>query len=72
MLAKKGDWVQIEVTILTPEERAPQVPDDTKKLPLQMRVKGFLLDEVASLGATVSIRTMTGRTVTGKLVSINP
>jgi len=40
-LAKKGDWVQIQVTILHPEERAPQVPEDTKKVPLEMRVKGF-------------------------------
>ncbi|ABS61480.1 MULTISPECIES: 2-amino-4-oxopentanoate thiolase subunit OrtA [Fervidobacterium] len=72
MLARKGDWVQIEVTILSPEERAPQVPEDTKKVPLQMRVKGFLINEIASLDATVSIQTMTGRIVTGRLVAINP
>ncbi|AFG36039.1 2-amino-4-oxopentanoate thiolase subunit OrtA [Fervidobacterium pennivorans subsp. shakshaketiis] len=71
-LAKKGDWVQIQVTILHPEERAPQVPEDTKKVPLEMRVKGFLQDEVAEIGATVTIKTMTGRLVTGKLVAVNP
>ncbi|MFN3328842.1 MAG: 2-amino-4-ketopentanoate thiolase, partial [Fervidobacterium pennivorans] len=36
-LAKKGDWVQVQVTILHPYERAPQVPEDTKKVPLEMR-----------------------------------
>jgi len=59
--------VQIQVTILHPEERAPQVPEDTKKVPLEMRVKGFLQDEVAEIGATVTIKTMTGRLVTGNL-----
>lgn len=72
MNAKKGDWVQIEVTILSPKERAPQVPEDTKNVPLQMRVKGFLLNENALIGENVDIQTMTGRIVTGKLVSVNP
>jgi hypothetical protein len=71
-LAKKGDWVQVQVTILHPYERAPQVPEDTKKVPLEMRVKGFLQDEVAEIGTTVTIKTMTGRLVTGKLVAVNP
>ncbi|AMW33520.1 hypothetical protein SAMN04488510_12611 [Fervidobacterium changbaicum] len=71
-LAKKGDWVQVQVTILQPHERAPQVPEDTKKVPLEMRVKGFLQDEAAEIGAMVTIKTMTGRLVTGKLVSVNP
>lgn len=72
MLAKKGDWVQIELTILTPEQRAPQVPEDTKKVPLKARLKGFLVDEVASLGGIVTVRTPSGRLVTGTLVSVNP
>lgn len=70
--ATKGDWVQIELTILTPKERAPQVPEDTKKVPLQMRVKGFLLDDTATIGEYVTIQTMTGRSVIGKLIAVNP
>lgn len=72
MLAKKGDWVQIELTILTPEQRAPQVPEDTKKVPLKARLKGFLVDEVASPGAVVTVKTPSGRLVTGTLVAVNP
>ncbi|WP_448376226.1 2-amino-4-oxopentanoate thiolase subunit OrtA [Fervidobacterium sp.] len=72
MLAKKGDWVQIQITILKPQERAPQVPEDTKKVPLEMRVKGFLQDESAEIGAMVTIKTTTGRLINGKLVAINP
>ncbi|MFN3329232.1 MAG: 2-amino-4-oxopentanoate thiolase subunit OrtA [Fervidobacterium sp.] len=72
MMAKKGDWVQIEKVILSPQERAPQVPEDTKSVPLSMRVKGFLLDESAKIGNNVRIKTLTGRVVEGKLVAINP
>jgi len=28
--AKKGMWVEIKNTVLTPEERAPHMPEDTK------------------------------------------
>ena len=41
-MVKKGTWVLIRRTILEPSERAPQVPDDTKKVPLQMWIKGYL------------------------------
>ncbi|MGQ9856618.1 MAG: 2-amino-4-oxopentanoate thiolase subunit OrtA [Fervidobacterium sp.] len=71
-VAKKGDWVQVQVRILEPNERAPQVPEDTKKVPLEMRVKGFLIDEKAEIGNTVNIKTPTGRIVSGTLVAINP
>lgn len=71
MKAKKGDWVQVHQIILKPEERAPQVPDDTKKVPLELWVKGTIQHD-AAIGDTVEIKTMTGRTVTGNLVAVNP
>lgn len=71
-LAKRGDWVQVQLNVLSPEERSPYLPEDTKKVPLQMRVKGFLVDEIASLGATVRIKTTTDRIISGILVDINP
>lgn len=67
----KGEWVQIERTILEPSERAPQVPDDTKKTPLIMWVKGFL-EEDAELGDDVKVTTRTGRIETGKLLAVDP
>ncbi len=69
--AKQGDWVQIHSTVLRPEERAPQVPADTKKVPLEMWQKGYALT-AARIGEQIQIRTVTGRVVTGELVSINP
>lgn len=71
MKAKIGDWVQVHQIVLKPEERAPQVPDDTKKVPLELWVKGTLMQD-ASIGDEVEVRTMTGRSVKGNLVAINP
>ena len=41
-MAKKGDWVLTHNIILTPQQRAPQVPEDTHGVPLEMWVKGHL------------------------------
>lgn len=39
MKAGKGEWVMIHNIVLAPSERAPQVPDDTKEVPLEMWVR---------------------------------
>jgi len=70
-LVKKGSWVQIHRVILKPEERAPQVPEDTKKVPLEMWVKGFLCND-ANIGDNVEIKTLTGRKDLGELITVNP
>jgi len=70
-MIKKGEWVRIEKTILEPEERAPQIPDDTKKLPMVMWAKGFLQED-AEIGDTVVVVTRTGRCETGTLIEANP
>lgn len=69
--AKKGDWVQIHETVLEPKERAPHLPDDTREVPLELWVKGFINID-ASIGDNVDITTVTGRVVSGCLVEINP
>ena len=69
--APKGEWVQIQQTVLTPELRAPSLPEDTKKTPLLLWVKGFLEKE-AEIGEEVTVKTVTGRFVTGELVAIQP
>ena len=71
-LAKKNDWVEVENLVLAPEERAPQLPEDTKAVPLKMWVKGFLVDEEAKIGDEVSIRTLTDRVTKGVLTEISP
>ena len=71
MKVEKGTWVKIHAILLRPEERAPQVPEDTKKVPLEMWSKGFLMQE-AHIGETVEIKTITSRKVVGTLVESNP
>jgi len=70
-MIKIGEWVRIHKIILTPAERAPQVPDDTKAVPLEMWDKGFLLAD-SELGDEVEIETVTGRRETGTLIEVNP
>ena len=67
----RGTWVEIERVLLTPAERAPQVPDDTKAVPYVLKVAGFLLSE-ASLGDDVVVTTLIGRKLSGRLVTVNP
>ncbi|QSX06061.1 2-amino-4-ketopentanoate thiolase [Sedimentibacter sp. zth1] len=70
-MVKKGEWVLIHNIVLTSEERAPQVPEDTKKVPLELWVKGYLLDD-AEIGDNVTVLTRTKRVVKGKLLEVNP
>ena len=69
--AIKDTWVEIGAVVLPKGERAPNVPDDTKQVPLEMRVKGFLLND-AEKGGDAEIITSSGRTVRGMLTRINP
>lgn len=68
---RKGTWVQIHKILLNPEERSPNLPLETKKVPFEMRVKGFLLRE-AEIGDKVTIQTAIGREIEGVLVEANP
>ena len=66
-----GTWVEIEQIVLTPELRAPTLPEDTKRVPYVLRVSGFLV-EPAELGGPARVRTIIGRELSGTLITINP
>ncbi|MDN5335264.1 MAG: 2-amino-4-ketopentanoate thiolase alpha subunit [Synergistales bacterium] len=70
--ACKGDWVQIHQIVLEAHDRAPQVPEDTALVPLEMKVKGVLVDENAEIGDQVVIETAAGRKLKGTLMAVNP
>lgn len=70
-VVKAGSYVQIHKVELRPEERTGKLPEDTKQVPLELWTKGFLQDD-AKLNEDVIIKTITGRTVEGTLVSVNP
>ena len=69
--AAKDTLVEIHRFLLDNWERAPQVPQDTREVPLEMKVKGFLLHE-AALGDEVEIITAAGRKIQGTLRAVNP
>ena len=71
-MANKNDWVQIHIDVLKPEERATNIPEDTRHVPLEMWVKGHLLNESAQIGDLVKVRTKTGREAEGTLCAVNP
>ena len=68
---KKGTWVEIQQVVLTPEQRAQSLPDDTKIVPYLLRASGFLLED-AEMGEEAHIQTIIGRNLGGKLITVNP
>ena len=66
-----GTWVEIEQVVLTPEQRAPTLPEDTKRVAYVLRVSGFLITP-AEIGGPARIRTIIGRELSGLLRSVNP
>ncbi len=66
-----GTWVEIHRIVLPPDARASHVPDDTKRVPLEMRVKGFLAAP-AALGGEAEIVTPAGRRLEGTLTAAEP
>jgi len=71
MSIAKGVWVEIEKVLLEPEERAPNLPEDTAKTPYRLRVSGFL-DEDAEPGGPARITTLIGNRYEGTLRVVNP
>ena len=68
---RKGTWVQIERIVLEPAERAPTLPEDTRRVPYVLRVSGFLLED-AAIGGDARVRTLIGRELSGSLTTVNP
>lgn len=68
---KKGTWVEIESVILTPDQRAVNLPAETKKVPYVLHVSGFLMED-AALGDMVQVCTIIGRELSGKLITVEP
>ena len=71
-MAKKGDWVRIHSVVLKAEERTAKLPEDTQKCDLQQWTKGFLQQESAEIGDTVTVQTASGRLVEGTMIEENP
>ena len=66
-----GRLVDIGIVVLQAGERAPQVPEDTAAVDLEMKVRGRLTAE-AEIGAPAEIETPTGRRIGGTLLTADP
>ena len=71
-MAKKNEYVRIHRSILEDVERTGKLPEDTKSVPLEMWVKGWLQDAEAQIGDTVTVKTVVGRLETGILMEEKP
>jgi hypothetical protein len=63
--------VEVRIVLLEPGERAPSLPDDTARTPLEARVHGFL-ERHANVGEVAAVTTVLGRRVAGTLVRVQP
>ena len=70
-LVRAGSWVEVQQVVLTAGNRAPNVPDDTAGVDFVARIRGFLVAD-AALGAEATVRTLTGRTIAGRMTAVNP
>jgi hypothetical protein len=70
-MIEKGSFVRIRQTLLKPEDRSKNIPEDTRNVPYKMWVKGYL-QEAADLFDMVTVKTVTGRYVKGRLKEANP
>lgn len=61
-----GTWVELHRQLLAPGQRAPQVPPETQRVPLELAVRGRLV-AAAAIGAQAEIETPAGRRVRGTL-----
>ena len=66
-----GAWVEFERVLLEPEQRSPQLPEETRSTPYVLRMSGFL-DAEARLGDEVTITSLIGHQHAGTLRLVNP
>ena len=70
-MAEKGSWVRIKKIVFESGQRADRLPEETRKVPFVVWLKGNLL-AAGSIGETVKVCTTTGRIEEGELVEENP
>lgn len=66
-MIRKGEYVEIKITALNKNERAENLPIDTKNLPYEGKIRGYLKSD-SNIGDEVIIETPIGRKVKGTLL----
>lgn len=70
-MLSKGSYVEIEKQVLSSEERAFNIPEETRKTPLKLWAKGFL-EEDSEIGKVGKIVTINSRHLEGIITELNP
>lgn len=68
-MIRKGEYVEIKITALNKNERAENLPIDTKNLPYEGKIRGYLTSD-SNIGDEVIIETPIGRKVKGTLLGV--
>jgi hypothetical protein len=71
MMITKGTFVEVEEIVLMPEDRAVNIPDETKKTPLKCWTRGKCTSD-CELGSEVEVETNVGRIARGIVVDVEP
>lgn len=71
ILAKKGDWVEIQKVLTDTKRKSKQTSDDVEE-PLIQWVRGFMMTEEAIIGDHIEVETIMGRYDKGNLSAVNP
>lgn len=67
----KGSFVEIMQIVLEPEERATNLPEETKPTQLKLWAKGFLMED-CELFKRAKVKTVTGRILEGIVCETSP
>lgn len=70
-MISKGSYVEITLEVLSPQERASNIPEDTKVTPLTLWAKGWLQED-SNIGMKAKITTVSNRVLEGVITEVNP
>ncbi|MBU3192783.1 2-amino-4-oxopentanoate thiolase subunit OrtA [Clostridium algidicarnis] len=70
-MIKKGTWIEIEEVVLEVNDRASNIPIETKATPLKCWTRGNCMEDCV-LGQCVEVETNIGRIAKGIVVDVEP
>lgn len=70
-MIKKGTWIEVEETVLESSDRAANIPEETRKTPLKVWIRGFCEND-CEISQMVEVKTLTGRILKGRVMSEEP
>lgn len=69
--ADTWQWVEIEWTVLEPQDRSQKIPDETRRTAYRARTRGYAPGN-PEIGDEVEVTTVSGRRLRGQVLSLRP